>query len=359
MPIDKIQMLSFRNHQKTEIGFGPGVNVIWGENGSGKTSVLEAVYLLSMGKSFRTGRIYESINYDQETLRIEGLFSTDKKVEKISFSQAKDRRRKIKINNTDVSVKELIGKNPVVLLSPEEQNITKGAPGDRRRYFDKLYSIISKNYFKNLSDYTTSLKQRNALLKNKMSGSSFSVWDDALAEFGTKIWEEKETLNKKFVICLNTVTKMYNQEEVEIKLEAKADNLCKQQFLQQLKSALYKEKQIGRTSVGPHRDNFTFSFNGKSLREFGSQGEHKISLILIKLAEYMFIQEETGKTPSLLLDDLFAKLDFERSDAVLKLLEKKTQTIITNTDLVDIKNHGIDLEDPNNRSFHLERPCNN
>jgi len=339
--------------------FGLGVNVIWGENGSGKTAVLEAIYLLSIGKSFRTSKIHETINYDHETFWVEGAFSSSEKKEKISFSQAKDRRRKLKINNNDAGLKDLVGKNPAVLLSPEEQTITKGSPGERRRYFDKIFSTVSKDYFKNLSHYTKTLKQRNALLKNIHRESSFDIWDEALVEHGTKIWDEKESLNKKFKQCLETVCKMYNQEAINVELETGRSNPGKQQFLKELQSALPKDKIICRTSVGPHRDITNFLFNGKSLREFGSQGEHKISLILLKLAEYVFIKEETGKPPTLLLDDLFAKLDFERSDAVFKLLEKNTQTIITNTDLVDIKNHGIDLDDPNNRSFHLKRQCSN
>ena len=359
MPVDRIQMVSFRNHNKTDMRFKSGINVIWGENGAGKTSVLEAVYLLSIGKSFKTNRTVDTIKYDKEIFRVEGVFSTKNKKDKISFSQSKDKRKKIKINNREVKTVELVGKNPVVLLSPEEQNTTKGANGDRRKYFNRLYSVVSISFFQNLSSYTKILKQRNALLKNKTEDSSLDVWDEKLAEHGAGVWKEKETMDEKFKECLKKISKLYNKESVDVLLETEEKKKNKALFLIELKKARRKDKIVGRTSVGPHKDGSTFLFNGKNLRSFGSQGEHKIALILIKLAEYMFICEEKKKKPTLLLDDLFAKLDFERSDAVLALLNKNTQTIITNTDLVDIKNHGINLEDPNNGGFYLERPCSN
>jgi DNA replication and repair protein RecF len=359
MPIDSIQMVSFRNHEETNMSFRPGINIIWGENGSGKTSVLEAIYLLSIGKSFKTNRTFETIMYDKELFKIKGLFSVEKKTDQISFSQSKDKRKKIKINNREVKKIELVGKNPVVLLSPEEQNITKGSHGDRRKYFNRLYSTVSKTFFKNLFKYTAVLKQRNALLKNNANNTSLHVWDEKLAEFGTNVLKQKKVFNEKFQLCLKKTSNLYNQSGVDLVLETEENNNNKERFLEQLIKARKKDMITKRTSVGPHKDTSTFLFNGKKLRDFGSQGEHKISLVLIKLTEYMFVSEEKRKTPVLLLDDLFAKLDFKRSDAVLELLNKKTQTIITNTDLVDIKNHGVNLKDPNNHTFYLERPCKN
>lgn len=359
MPIDQIKLTSFRNHGETEMKFGPGINVIWGENGSGKTSVLEAVHILSIGKSFKTGRINETLKHNSEVSRIEAGFTKNKKTETISFSQSSDKRRQLKINNSVVKTREIVGKNPVVLLSPEEQQITKGAPGDRRGYFNKLYSTVSKEYFKDLSVYTHTLKQRNALLKHSAAKNQFNTWDDLLAEGAEAIWDKRRKFNTRFNDCLKTVSEMYNKKSVYVSLKTDDIKRSKKEIKTKLKDLEQTDIRNRRTSFGPHRDKYLFLYNETPVKMFGSQGEHKISLVLIKLAEYMFIKNETNRTPTLLLDDLFAKLDFERSDAVLALLEKKSQTIITNTDLVDIEKHGIDLNDPNNKSFHLERQCSN
>tara|TARA_B100000700_G_scaffold328895_1_gene448322 strand:+ start:755 stop:1834 length:1080 start_codon:yes stop_codon:yes gene_type:complete len=359
MPIDQIKLTGFRNHAETSMSFGPGINVIWGENGSGKTSILEAVHILSVGKSFKTNRINETVKHHSDFSRIEAGFSTNEKTETISFSQSKDHRRQLKINNTTAKAREIIGKNPIVLLSPEEQKITKGTPGDRRGYFNKLYSTVSAAYFKALSVFTLTLKQRNAALKNPNQKEQFNTWDNLLAESAETIWKHRICFNSRYNKCLKTVSKMYNKNSVSVSLLTDDTQRTKDDILNEFKKREQADLRAQRTSFGPHKDDLIFLFNSTPIKLFGSQGEHKISLVLIKLAEYMFIKNETSQTPTLLLDDLFAKLDFKRSDAVLALLEKKSQTIITNTDLVDIEKHGIDLNDPNNKSFHLERQCSN
>ena len=355
MPIHSIQMVSFRNHEKLEMEFSAGINVIWGENGSGKTAVLEAIHLLSVGKSFRTNRTSEIIKHENDIFRVEGVFLSKTKKNSLLFSQGKNRSRKIKINGSDVGLKDLIGKNPVIILSPEEQSITKGNPGNRRNYFDKLYSTTSGSYFENLSGYFRTLKHRNALLKEKRNRLCFDPWDETLAEFGTKVWNERKEKNKDFIDCLSTVSASYGDGSIMISLKTEDRGFNKNQMLTMLKGSHQKDLITKQTSVGPHRDKINFLFNDKKLRTFGSQGEHKIALVIIKLAEYAFIKEKTGAAPTLLLDDLFAKLDLKRSDAVFELLKKKTQTIITNTDLFNLKNHGIDLGATENQSFHLER----
>ena len=359
MPIDQIKLTGFRNHGETEMVFAPGINVIWGENGSGKTSVLEAIHILSIGKSFKTNRMNETVKHHADVSIIEAGFKKKKETETISFSQSADSRRQIKINNALVKTREIVGKNPAVLLSPEEQKITKGTPGNRRGYFDKLYSTTSKKYFNSLSIFTRTLKQRNAALKKPGEQKDFNVWDGLLAENAERIWEQRDHLNTRFKDCLTRASNMYNKENVSISLKTENIKKSKDEILFELKKREPRDLQSRKTSFGPHRDRFSFLFNGAPVKIFGSQGEHKISLVLIKLAEYMFIKDEKGQTPILLLDDIFARLDFERSDAVLALLEKKSQTIITNTDLVDIEKHGIDLKNPSNKSFHLKRQCSN
>jgi|TARA_B100000315_G_C14582625_1_gene591332 DNA replication and repair protein RecF len=355
MPISNIQMVSFRNHQQLDMDFSPGINVIWGENGSGKTAVLEAIHLLSIGKSFRTSKMTEIIKHEKDFFRVKGAFSSENKEDEVLFSQGKDRRQKIKINGKDVGRKTLIGQNPVIILSPEEQNITKGTPGNRRNYFDKLYSITSEEYLNNLSKFFSALKQRNALLRENKNKIVFEAWDETLAGLGAKVWKAKKELNEEFMTYLSTASSSYGDGSISIKLKIGNIDIDKKQMKEMLKETHDRDVINKQTTVGPHRDRISFLFNEKKLRNFGSQGEHKIALVLVKLAEFMFIKEKTGRAPIFLLDDLFAKLDLKRSDAVFELLKKNTQTIITNTDLFNLKNHGIDLETPDNKSFHLAR----
>lgn len=357
MSIKMIDMVSFRNHSHTQLEFGAGINVIWGENGSGKTSILEAVYLLAMGRSFRTSRLVETIKEDENVMRVVGNFYNHGKDQTIAFSQTAGGRRRIKINGTVVGgARDIIGKNPAVLLSPEEQNITKGPAGDRRTFFDKLFSMISPVYLENLSVYTRVLKQRNAALKqNKkgQEGTDFSVWNEPLAEYGANIWKERKELLKSFGEELAAVSGDYDNRSFRVGLNITKTGKDKAWFLNALEKRAGKDKLLGWTCVGPHRDEMEFLFNRRPLRAFGSQGEHKLVLVLIKLAEFYLIQKKTGFTPTLLLDDLFAKLDFQHSELVLDLLHSKAQTLITNTDLVDMERHGIDLSYGENRSFRL------
>lgn len=352
-------MVSFRNHSHIQLNFGPGINIIWGKNGSGKTSILEAVYLLAMGRSFRTTRLIETVKRKEKVMRIVGCFDKNEQTQTITFSQNVEGRRKITVNGATVrNAREIIGKNPVVLLSPEEQVITKGSPGNRREFFDKFFATISPTYLKNISIYTRVLKQRNALLKEykkTQKNIDFSVWNNPLAKHGALIWRERGELLYLFQKELEEVSGNYDNRSIKIGLNIIKTGKDETWFLEELDRFSTRDKALGWTSVGPHRDEMDFVFNGQPLKVFGSQGEHKLALVLIKLAEFQLTKKITGQTPTLLLDDLFAKLDMQRSEAVLNLLDSKTQTLMTNTDLADLELRSINLDSNNNRSFYLER----
>lgn len=347
----------FRNHTKTQMEFGSGINVILGENGSGKTSILEAVYLLSMGRSFRTNRLIDMVKNNEDSVRAEGVFDIKGEDEHILFGLATDGRKKLKINGKEIKgTKALLGKNPVILLSPEEQTITKGTAGNRRTYFNKLFSVVSTEYMNTLVRYTKILKQRNTCLKEKRSDRDLLVWDEPIAETGTRLWKKRKNLLLAFQRELVDVTRDYEDKAVHIDIYSdKAKPIDKQEYILAMKKSKQKDKTVGRTTVGPHRDEIGFCYNDKCLKAYGSQGEHKLSLVLIKLAEFNLVKKLIQKTPTLLLDDLFAKLDFQRGDSVLKLLNKKAQTLVTNTDMVEIERHGIVLNGGDNKSFFLER----
>jgi len=359
--VDTIDIKNFRNHKHIRIDFKKGINVIWGENGSGKTAILEAIYALSMGRSFRTRAHKETLREGSEGLTIKGVFIGNEQKQEVVLHQLLNGQRKFTINNNDrVSAKELIGQNPIVILSPEEQSITKGSPTDRRSYFDKTLSIVSTEYLNTFLIYQRALKQRNTAIRElrlaRAGKDSIIAWNEALLANGNKLWYLRDGLMGSFIDELTNATDRYNSKNAELKLIYKPEGKAETYEIR-LEKSLNSDINKGWTTVGPHRDNYTFSFNGRSLREFGSQGEHKLALVLIKMAEITMIKEKTEKTPVLMLDDLFAKLDFKRADDVLTLMSKGGQTIITTTDIVDFEKHGLDMNSKENSTHYLEREC--
>tara|TARA_B100001250_G_C19803132_1_gene792019 strand:+ start:1151 stop:2218 length:1068 start_codon:yes stop_codon:yes gene_type:complete len=355
MPIEKIEMTNFRNHKDMVLDFSPGINIIWGENGSGKTSILEAVYILSNGKSFKTNRLTETIKNGSTETTIRAHF----KKTTTTLHQAVGSVKKIKTNNTPKTTKDLIGKNPTVLVSPEEEKITNGPHLERRKYFNRLYSNVSKTYLSNLIKYSSAIKNRNTLLKQRKTTKEIEIWNEPIAKYGSLIWLEKQELEKSFNTELVSVCKKYNKNII-ITIDSNIPkNPTKENLIKNLQTSINRDVLTKRTNSGPHTDKYNISFNNNNLRVYGSQGEHKLSFVVIKISEHLFIKKQTGKNATLLLDDLFSKLDLERGNAIFDLIKESAQTIITNTDLVSVEKHGIDTNNPKNKTKHLERNWKN
>jgi len=366
MAIQSLQLASFRNHESKSFEFSPGLTVIWGENGSGKTAVLEAIHTLSFGKSFRTHQQRELIRNGDSAMVTQGRFSHNQSQDDIAAQVSKSSGQKLKLNGKMIrGRKELLRRNNVVVLSPEEQSVTKGAPAERRQFFDKMFSVSSFDYVDMLLDYTRILKQRNAavvlLKENKIPISELLSWDTSLVQSGFKLWESRQKHIQDFQVQLKKVVSMYDQQ-IQFELQYAAPVQSVNEYESQIKQVQKKDIAIGRTTFGPHRDDFILSWSNRDLRSFGSQGEHKLSLVLLKLAELNFIQTKTGTHPTLLLDDLFAKLDLDRSRKIVSLLQglasesgEQVQTIVTTTDILNVEKSGLLSKHDANKTYHLER----
>ncbi|MBL7012787.1 MAG: DNA replication and repair protein RecF [Candidatus Marinimicrobia bacterium] len=369
MAIMEIEMVSFRNHSRTHIEFGKGLNVIWGENGSGKTGVLEAIHSLSFGKSFRTNRHKELLKAEKDFLKIRGLFVKNGDKDVITLHQNKKGERRFHINKSPITgLKELMGENLVVVLSPEEQGVTKGPPANRRQFFDKIFSVISKEYIETLVQYHRILKQRNAALikarDNKASAEEIDIWDEPIGREALSLWRKRDALLAEYTKELTSVTKNFSTEET-VRIEYSTPALNNENMKEHLRKNKKRDIVTGVTNFGPHRDDIKVLWKEKDVKKYGSQGEHKLSLVLMKLAELFYISKRTQQTPTLLLDDLFAKLDSGRSRKIVSLIksfEKKAgheiQTIITTTDLINLEKSGIKIENTETPTFHLKRICN-
>ena len=352
MSILKISLNSFRNHDFIELDFSRGLTVIWGDNGSGKTSLLEAVHTLSLGKSFRTHSQKSLIKKGKKSFIIKGNFFSFGSKDIVSAQHDKSGNGRIRLNGKQIqSRKELIGRNNVVVLSPEEQSITKGPPKERRRFFDRLISTVSYDYLNTLQNYNRALKQRNAaLLKLKENPTHYQeteIWDKQLVELGTKLWSLRIENINKYSQWLSRLVSEYS-ERIEIKVLYDKKRKTHQEYYNNLVKHKNKDKVFCTTGYGPHRDDIDIVFENKNLRNFGSQGEHKLSLIFLKLGEMCYVKEKTGAFPILLLDDLFAKLDLKRSKELVFLLNnletdsgEPVQIIVTTTDMLNIEKSGM------------------
>ena len=339
-------MISFRNHKETSIDFNSGLTVIWGKNGSGKTSILEAIHGLSIGKSFKTHNKKELIKRGSPGFFLKGVFRNENKNKNtVSFSQNILGNKKISINKKAVlKRKEMLGLNNVVVFSPEEEEITKGSASDRRKYFNRVFSICSPTYLDNLLSYNKALKQRNANLKiKKQNELSLNVWNDPISKFGEKIWNQRSKEIQKLRTILKKTAKAFDGRiELDIKYKNKIKN--KNEFINELLKNQKEDIKRGFTSFGPHRDEILFFFENKTIRKHGSQGEHKLFLALLKITEYIYMSNKTKTTPVFLIDDMFTSLDKEKSEKILSFIGKLRgsgaslpQTIITTTDVRNIE----------------------
>tara|TARA_Y100000590_G_scaffold195942_1_gene222485 strand:- start:3931 stop:5022 length:1092 start_codon:yes stop_codon:yes gene_type:complete len=345
-------MISFRNHENTNMSFGPGITIIWGENGSGKTSILEAIHSLSFGSSFRTSNKKDLIKKGSNNFLLEGCFKNKKGVvNTVFFSHDIKGNKKIKINKKEIRKrKELLGLNSVVIFSPEEESITKGGPNNRRRFFDRVFSVVSNSYLDELLNYNSTLQQRNAILKLgsiKSIEKEVEIWNEPFAEKSVRLWQKRKALLVDFSREFReTVKKLNIGIECDICYNQKKTN--KEEMMGLLERAGETERVLGFTTHGPHRDDFLFEWAGRSIRKHGSQGEHKMYLALLKTTELLFISKKTNKNPVFLIDDIFANLDVERSRRLLRFVEElqlqeksKPQTIITTTDVLEVQKEGF------------------
>ena len=365
MEINNLKMISFRNHKKTNISFNPGLTIIWGENGSGKTSVLEAIHSLSFGKSFRTNNKKDLIKNGDKNFYLKGEFkSKNNSKNTISLSQDLKGNKKITINQKTIKKrKELFGLNNVVVFSPEEEEITKGSPQTRRNYFDKIFSICSSKYLEKLLSYNKVIKQRNILLKTEKNlekkEKELDIWDNPLSISGVALWLHREKLINQFINFFTEVVKKFD-DNLLLEVQYVLNNKKTKHYKTILKNSRTDDIKKGYTSFGPHRDDILFKWDKKKIKNHGSQGEHKLFLALLKISEHLFISKKTKKTPIFLIDDMFANLDKERSKKLLRFVEKfenenkeKSQTIITTTNIINIKENGFFSEYKNIKKHHL------
>jgi DNA replication and repair protein RecF len=334
MLIKNLTLRNFRNHENIQIDFDPKLTFIYGENGLGKTNILEAIHLLSSTKSLRSEYDKDLILHEQKFLKINSQIenSDDKFNLELTVEKSNDfgnkSIKKVKINNVPKSLSNFGGILKSVIFTPADLDLIFSSPSSRRKYLDSIFYQISHNYKKSVLDYTKALKQRNKLLEIiKETGSGreqLEFWTNFLIKEGQIIQNERQRffdfLNEN-IISLNEKLEL---KDFEIQFKYLKNEISKTNF------EVYESKELmlGTTLIGPHKDDFEIYLNRKDVSQFGSRGQQRMTLTALKILELDFIFQTTNEKPILLLDDIFSELDEKHKNAVLKLVNEQ-QTIIT------------------------------
>ncbi len=339
MRILKIEINRFRNYYQEMIEFDQGVNIFFGNNGQGKTNILEAIYMLSLGRSFRTNKDKDMISLGSETAYVRAIVESQGREYKIEYRIDSKTKKVIKINGVPISkITELLGIVNVVIFSPEDLSLVKDGPKERRNFIDRELSQLRPRYYLLLNNYYKSLTQRNNILKEKnVDEILLEVYDEQLAANGVEIIKyRQEFVNKISKIAMDNHEKISSgKEELFLKYEKSivADTL--EEYKKIL--AEHREKDLIRktTTVGIHRDDLDIQINGIDLRSYGSQGQKRSAAISLKLSEIRLVKEIKGEYPIVLLDDIFSELDKERQYMLLESIQH-TQTFVTTAEDIEV-----------------------
>jgi len=340
MYINEIKLKNFRNYNNQEIKLKNGINLFYGNNAQGKTNIIESIFLCSLGKSFRARKDKELIKFEQNNSNIE--ISYTKKDREGSIKYIIGDEKNIFINNVQIKkMSEILGNINIVLFSPEDINIIKDGPSNRRKFLNMMISQLRPNYIYTYNLYLKTLEQRNNYLKNitleNKNDDLLDIYDEKLAEYGYIINKYRDEFINKIKEKIEDIHKKVTKEKETIKLKYISDCFDKEKFLKDLKINRRQDIEKGHTSLGIQRDDIYFFLNTKKIDVYGSQGQQRTSILSLKLAELEIIKDEIGEYPILLLDDFMSELDEERRLNFLKNIEN-TQIIITCTDDINIEN---------------------
>lgn len=348
MWLQRIKLRNFRNHLDSEFLFGEEVNLLLGNNGQGKTNVLEAISYLCLTRSFYANGDMLVLRQGQDMFEVEGVIEQKGKEQHIQVVFGSMQNRKIYfINRRQIEpFLSVIGMFPIVICSPEHAPITTGSPSERRKFMNLIMAQHSQPYYRTLIEYQRMLKQRNKILfEGKQTGrninSELIPWDEQLVKLGATITLRRQKFVEEFQTYLGSVYhKLIGDEEPHIEYQAFAslnegmgEIEVQNLFDRELQNKRIEERRIGVTLVGPHRDELLFTIDRYNIRKFASQGQHKTFLVALKLAEFFYLKERCQETPIILLDDVFSTLDKHRARRLFEFIGSLGQTFLTSTHL--------------------------
>ena len=345
MKIDRLKLKNFRNYSTLDIEFNNKLNIIIGNNAQGKTNILEAIYFLAITKSNLFVSDKTCIKEKQLFSKITGDIECNQGNKKLEILM-NENEKKLSINGNEIKKHSMyVGNLKVIIFNPDDVRLIKEAPSNRRRFLNIEISQLDEKYISILNEYNVVLKQRNEYLKvirnGKIDEIYFDILTDKLIDLAKLIYEYRivfiENLNKYIGGVFENIS---GSKELVIKYVPSVDisdmNNFKEIMRSKLKSSYERELLLGNTLIGPHRDDFGFKLNDNDLLTYGSQGQLKMAILALKLAEIDVFYEKCGEYPLLLLDDLFSELDVFKRNKVIEYLNRDIQSMVTTTDLKNI-----------------------
>lgn len=340
MYIKNIAIKNFRNYEKEEIKLSKDINVFFGNNAQGKTNIIEAIFICSMGKSFRTKKDKELIKFNEKESEIEiGYQKIDREG---TIKYILNEKKCMFLNKVPIrKLSEILGNINIVMFSPEDINIIKNGPSRRRKFLNMLISQLRPQYIYNYNMYMKVLEEKNNYLKKiklqYKDNNLLDIYDEKLSEYGNNINQYRNEFINKIKNKIEKIHRQITEEKEEINIKYISDCFDKKEYYEELIINREEDIKRGYTKKGIHRDDIVFYINHKQVDIYGSQGQQRTAILSLKLAELEVIYDELGEYPILLLDDFMSELDETRKKAFLKNI-KNTQIIITCTDDIVIDN---------------------
>jgi len=326
MILKTLSLVNYKNFESQSFTFDFKINCFVGQNGVGKTNVLDAIYHLAFGKSYFNPISSQNIKHDEDFFVVDGVFDKEGHDEKIVVSLKKGQKKIIKRNGKIYEkFSEHIGFVPLVIISPADRDLIIEGSETRRKFIDGVISQSDKTYLINLINYHKVLAQRNALLKyfslnNTFNTQTLDIYDEQLQTYGTYIFEARKRFLEAFIPIFKLRYDVISNRNESINLDYKSD-LFEGELKVLLKTNLQRDRLLQYTSVGIHKDDLNLEIGSHPIKKFGSQGQQKSFLIALKLAQFDFIKAQSGVTPILLLDDIFDKLDEQRVSQIVSMVD--------------------------------------
>ncbi len=360
MFLKQLSLINFKNHPEFEAKFSEKINCFVGNNGVGKTNLLDAIHYLSFCKSFFNTIDSQNIKHNEGFFVLQGHFDKFGEQSEVYCGIKRNQKKIFKKNKKEYErLSEHIGQFPLVMISPSDAELIYESSEVRRKFLDGIISQYDKVYLDKLIVYNQVLKQRNALLKHFYESQSFDsetleIWDEQLIIYGRTILEIRLNFLKQFAPLFNHYYRFISESKEDVSLHY-VNSLGEKDFKTALLTSLPRDRAVHYTTVGPHKDDLEFSLDGFSLKKFASQGQQKSYLLALKLAQFEFIKEQKNTKPLLLLDDVYDKLDEARFTKLLEMVssDKFGQVFITDTH-PDRMNQLLNLKQIDHRIFLVE-----
>jgi len=338
MHLKKLSLTNFKNYGQAELEFSPRINCIVGNNGVGKTNILDAIHYLSLTKSFFNPIDSISIRHNEEFFIIQGFFMKNGEEDNIFCSFHRQKQKTLRQNGKEYyRLSDHVGRFPVVMISPADSALIAGGSDERRKFMNKIISQYNPSYLDAVLNYNKALQQRNRLLKDFSLYRNFdqdmlTVWDAQLVRFGAYAFSERDKLIEEMVPVFCEYYSLVANENEKVRLVYKSQ-LAQGDPADLLMASVDKDRSLEYTTTGIHKDDLLFELNDYPVRSLGSQGQQKSYLVALKLAKFDYIKKKAGFAPILLLDDIFDKFDSDRVAHIIRLVgnHRFGQIFITDT----------------------------